>query len=251
MASTIAKTAAKPILGYWSVRGLGAQIRYMLAYANVDHAEELYAQTFDESAVGYERWNRDEWFSVKFTKGLAFPNLPYFLDGDVKLVQASAIQRYVCTKWCPELLGKTPADAGRAAMLEGLITDLNGALDKISFSVDGTREQLRDASKARLEPMHKFLGESPFLVGADVTYVDFILFEMLERCNDAHMWAGALFAELPRFEAYHARVAALPRMLTAEQRAAQGFFNGWRAKHGGAGAEMFKKYKENCDVDGW
>jgi glutathione S-transferase len=159
-------------------------------------------------------------------------------------VQASAIQRYILHKWAPELLGKTPAAIGNAAMVEGLITDLNGALDKISFGVDGTVEQLLEASKSRLEPMHTFLGDKPFLTGDDVTYVDFILFEMLERCNDAHMWNGKLFDALPSFAPYHSRVAALPGMLSAEQRAAQGFFNGWRAHHGGAGVEMFKKYKQ-------
>lgn len=49
---------------------------------------------------------------VLIAEGMPFPNLPYFLDGDVKLAQASAIQRYICHKWKPELLGRTPAEAG-------------------------------------------------------------------------------------------------------------------------------------------
>eukprot|EP01094_Clydonella_sp_ATCC50884_P017424 TRINITY_DN3033_c0_g1_i1.p2 TRINITY_DN3033_c0_g1~~TRINITY_DN3033_c0_g1_i1.p2 ORF type:complete len:241 (-),score=112.79 TRINITY_DN3033_c0_g1_i1:200-922(-) len=236
--------AAKPILGYWSVRGLGAQIRYMLKFAQVDFAEELYAQTFDESAEGYERWNRDEWMSVKFTKGLPFPNLPYFMDGDVKLTQTSAIQRYICTKWKPELLGRTPKEVGEAAMLEGLLSDLNGALDKISFFPDGTRERLMECTKTRLEPIHEFLGEKKFLVGDAVTFVDFILFEMLDKANDEHIWDGKFFDELPRFRAYHAAVQALPGMMSPEERRAQGYFNGWRAKLGGAGEDMYRKYKQ-------
>lgn len=102
----------KPVLGYWNVRGLGAQLRYLLKYCNVDFTEELFDQTFDDDATGYDRWNRDEWMKRKFELGLAFPNLPFFIDGDVRLVQASAIQRYICHKWKPDLLGHTPVEAG-------------------------------------------------------------------------------------------------------------------------------------------
>jgi len=173
----------KPVLGYWSVRGLGAQIRYILKHCQVDFEEELFPQTFDENAEGYDRWNRDEWMKRKFELGLDFPNLPFFIDGDVKLVQASAIQRYICHKWKPELLGRTPTEVGYAAMLEGQLSDLNGALDKIAFFPDGTREALKECTQTRLEPIYKFLGEKPFLVGEHVTFVDFVLFEMLVRCR--------------------------------------------------------------------
>jgi hypothetical protein len=44
--------------------------------AKVEHTEELYDQVFDDTVTGYERWNRDSWMSVKFTKGMPFPNLP-------------------------------------------------------------------------------------------------------------------------------------------------------------------------------
>ena len=200
--------------------------------------------TLRRQGYGYERWNRDEWMGVKFTKGLPFPNLPYFIDGDVKLTQSSAIQRYICSKWKPELLGRTPAEAGNAAMLEGLLSDLNSAVDKISFSMDGTQEALKETTKTRLEPIASFMGENPFLVGEEVTFVDFILFEWIEKCQDAHIWGGSFFDQIPSLRAYYERMQALPNMPSAEERAAQGLFNGWRAKLGGAGEEMFKKYKQ-------
>ena len=106
------------------MRGLGAQIRYLLKYCQVDFAEELFPQTFDDSAEGYDRWNRDEYLARKaelVAAGMPFPNLPYFLDGEVKLAQASAIQRYICHKWKPELLGKTPEEAGVVWHLLGFI----------------------------------------------------------------------------------------------------------------------------------
>ena len=48
------------------------------------------------------------WFDVKFTLGMDFPNLPYFIDGDLKLSETAAIHRYIADKWDPKLLGTTP-----------------------------------------------------------------------------------------------------------------------------------------------
>jgi len=237
-----------PTLGYWSVRGLGAQIRYLLKHCQVEFREELFPQTFDDSAEGYDRWNRKEWMEHKqkliTEMSFPFPNLPYFIDGDVKLSQTSAIQRYICHKWNPDLLGRTPAEAGNAAMVECLLSDLNAALDKIAFFPDGTQEALKECTQTRLSPVYEYLGDKPFLVGDNVTFVDFILFEMLEKCQHEHIWNGQFFNLFPLFGAYHARMAALPNMMSAEELKAQGFFNGWRAKLGGAGEEMYRKYKQ-------
>jgi len=35
------------------------------------------------------------WFDEKFNLGLDFPNLPYFIDGDVKLTQSMTIIRHI------------------------------------------------------------------------------------------------------------------------------------------------------------
>ena len=43
----------KPVLGYWKTRGLGAQIRYMFAYLNIEFEDKTYelgdAPDFDKS----------------------------------------------------------------------------------------------------------------------------------------------------------------------------------------------------------
>ena len=65
------------IFGYWNCRGRGAAIRNFLRYVNADYKEDTY--TLD---------NFDAWFAnKKQSLGLDFPNLPYLLDGDVKLTQ--------------------------------------------------------------------------------------------------------------------------------------------------------------------
>jgi hypothetical protein len=46
---------SKVVIGYWNVRGLGAQLRYMLKHCDAEFEEELFNQTFDDNAEGYER----------------------------------------------------------------------------------------------------------------------------------------------------------------------------------------------------
>lgn len=48
---------------------------------------------------------------------------------------------------------------GNAAMVEGQLSDLNGALDRIAFYPEGTQEALKECTESRLLPVYKFLGE--------------------------------------------------------------------------------------------
>ncbi len=70
-----------PILGYWEVRGITANIKYMLKYLNVPYEEKLYK--FGPKPD----YSLEDWLKEKYSLGLAFPNLPYYIDGDVKMTQ--------------------------------------------------------------------------------------------------------------------------------------------------------------------
>ena len=63
-----------PILGYWDCRGLGDPIRLLLIQAGVEFEDKRYRDP-------------KEWFANKFNLGLEFPNIPYYIDGDLKLTQ--------------------------------------------------------------------------------------------------------------------------------------------------------------------
>jgi len=65
-----------------------------------------------------------------------------------------------------------------------------------------------------------------------------------EKCQHDHIWNGEFFSLFPNFASFHARMLGLPRMMTPQELSAQGLFNGWRAKLGGAGEDMYKKYKQ-------
>ena len=68
--------AAKPILGYWSIRcgPRGNVNRNILNYAGVDYTDKIYDVETEEG--------RAEWNTFKANSGMPFANLPYMIDGD-------------------------------------------------------------------------------------------------------------------------------------------------------------------------
>lgn len=70
-------------LCYWNIRGLGSSIRNLLRYVGADY------QDVSVEFAGAPNY-RENWLKVKYTLGLDFPNLPYLVDGDLKLTQVSA-----------------------------------------------------------------------------------------------------------------------------------------------------------------
>ena len=76
---------SSPTLGYWNIRGLAQPIRYLLVIAEVDFNDKRYpfgeGHTFAERESVLKHWKQD-----KENLGLDFPNLPYYIDGDVKVV---------------------------------------------------------------------------------------------------------------------------------------------------------------------
>ncbi len=71
-----------PLLGYWNVRGLTSSIRNLLRYKEAEFEETLYEFSDEERQV---------WLADKSSLDLDFPNLPYYIDGDVKLTQVRFI----------------------------------------------------------------------------------------------------------------------------------------------------------------
>ena len=50
---------------------------------------------------------QESWIRVKDRLGLDFPNLPYLIDGDIKITQCAAIHKYLAERYMPPLLGES------------------------------------------------------------------------------------------------------------------------------------------------
>jgi glutathione S-transferase len=93
--------------GYWGVRGRGQITRLVCAHTGVKWEDKVYQSP-------------EEWFGQdKQELGILFPNLPYIIDGDIKVSESDILPRYVIKKsGQTELLGKNARDM---AMVDNVI----------------------------------------------------------------------------------------------------------------------------------
>lgn len=220
-----------PVLGYWDIRGLATPIRLLLEYAGVEYEEKLYKcgppPTFD----------RSDWMNEKFTLGLDFPNLPYYIDGDVKLSQSAVIISHLARKH--GLTGKTEADQLRVELGAAQVRDYHMDFARICYNPQFA-ELKGDYVKAlpdKLKALATFLGDRKFVAGDYVTFADFVLFEYLE--GQSHLIPD-LLKEHPVLQAFHQRVLALepidryfksPRAIIAPFNGAPAYFGGQYSDH--------------------
>ena len=101
-----------------------------LAYAGQDYEDVIYNFAATEGSA-------DHWPSHKFKLGLAFPNLPWYIDGDVKLTQSNAIVRHIGRKH--NLYGKNADEASEIDMLIDTAADVHTAIIKVIFDSDFVR----------------------------------------------------------------------------------------------------------------
>lgn len=201
----VGSAAASPTLVYWNIRGLAAPLRLALEYAGEPYTD-VRIDAGDAAAPGYKQ----SWFAHKPALGLAFPNLPYLLDGEVAITQSHAILRHIGRKH--GLCGGDAATQATVDMVVDEMADLDSSLTRLCYRTFSP-EALREWEESRLRPslaaLERFLGDGPFVAGAAVTIADFKAWDEVDKarivspgCLDAH----------PRLLAYHARFRALPRI---------------------------------------
>ncbi|CAG7726509.1 unnamed protein product [Allacma fusca] len=164
----------KPILGYWDIRGLAQPIRLLLQYLGVDYENKLYGFS---SGPGPED---ESWTSEKFTLGLDFPNIPYWIDDKIKLTESKAILKYLAKTKGPATVPDNVEDQAIADQVEGLANDVQTALQDLTYSQTGIPETpLEVALAKKFEYVETFLSKRKWVVGDKITYVDFYLYEVL------------------------------------------------------------------------
>ncbi|KAF8777976.1 Glutathione S-transferase like protein [Argiope bruennichi] len=188
---------SKPLLGYWDRRGVAEPIRYLLHFRNVDFEEKRYG-------IG-----TGEWWNEKFNLGLDFPNLPYLIDGDIKLTQSIAILRYLGHKF--GLDGKNEQQIIRVFLAEQQSVDFRAKFR--AFALTDRSGAGKDEFFINAQPVFKqweaFLGDRRYLAGDDITYVDFMFYENLDNYRLLHT---TILDEYPLLKTFHTRIKNLPEM---------------------------------------
>ncbi len=150
----------------------------MHVYLGVDFEDVMY-ETGDAPD-----FSRQGWMDIKPTLGFDFPNLPYYIDGDFKITESAAIMRYIANKYDPKLLGRSTEEKALVDMMVGIVGDLKSAVTMPCYQT-GDKEVIKAKVDGALPAIVKYLGSKDFLVGDQVTYVDFIFFELLNLIDFA------------------------------------------------------------------
>jgi glutathione S-transferase len=221
-----------PVLGYWNIRGLAQPIRLLLEHAGVAYEEKLYEcgppPDFDRSC----------WLDEKHTLGLDFPNLPYYIDGDVKLTQSRVILRYLARKH--QLDGANERERLRADLVATVLLDYH-----LDFVLTVTYNPRYEQNSALYEPVlaqrlnqfAEFLGDGKFVAGDQLTYADFVLYEFL----DSHaVYKPDVLKDHPTLAKFVERVSELEsvKRYFDSPKAIKAPFNGPQAYIGGRYSEQ-------------
>eukprot|EP00004_Rigifila_ramosa_P018916 TRINITY_DN4761_c0_g1_i1.p2 TRINITY_DN4761_c0_g1~~TRINITY_DN4761_c0_g1_i1.p2 ORF type:complete len:234 (-),score=62.84 TRINITY_DN4761_c0_g1_i1:48-656(-) len=156
---------------------------------------------------GPPTFSRDAWLSEKHTLGLDFPNLPYLIDGEVKLTESSAIMGYIARKH--GLCGADEKTQAVVAMLAGVASDFRSDITRVAYNPNFAKlraELVSGSVTAKTEALSRFLGDKAFFTGASVTYVDFVLYDLV----DIVLALAPELAVPGNLLAFHERIEALP-----------------------------------------
>jgi len=173
------KKSTEPLrFGYWAIRGLAQPIRLLLNYLHVPFTERRYVQA--------DNFSREDWDKEKFTLGLAFPNLPYLFDGDVKLTQSHSIITYISRRYGPHLTGANVVHQAEVEMLLGAAYDFRENLVDLCYS----RNFNERIGKYKSEYLPSILKQfstylvskgNVFITGTRLTLADFVLYELFDQ----------------------------------------------------------------------
>ncbi|KAM7538954.1 hypothetical protein Aperf_G00000052731 [Anoplocephala perfoliata] len=193
-----------PLIAYWNIRGLAEPIRLLLHYLGVEYDEKVY--NFGPPPGN----SREEWLSEKFKLGLDFPNLPYYIDGDYKLTQSSAIMEYIADTH--NMVPTCKKHRAVLLMLHNDIKDFRPTAAKFIYRphTDDEKKEFLRGLPDKLQQYENYLGDKEWLTGDKINYPDFSLCEILIQV-ERHIEPNCL-KNFPKLKAYLTRFENLPQL---------------------------------------
>ena len=125
-----------PTLGYYKVRAFAQPSRLLLKYTGTPFTDKYYE--FGKDLATF----KDSWYKEKFTLGLDFPNVPYYIDANVKLTQSIAILRYLGRKH--GLVARDQTGLVRQDLIEQQLVDYVTEFAEIRDKFNDTEESTKD-----------------------------------------------------------------------------------------------------------
>ena len=172
------------IVGYWSIRGLGAPLRLMCEYAGASYQARLHNVEAKEGGV----FEKSDWFVPKeeLKKKNPLINLPYIVDDGLVITQTNACLEYLGDKF--KLMGKTSAERSECTMLLCQAKDLRDDMVGTFYGRGDDPAALANLmSSASLDKFEWWLQAkgTVFLIADSPSCPDFHLWELLDQLVEA------------------------------------------------------------------
>ena len=161
----------------------------MFYYLGVDFEDKVYP-------VGdAPEYDRSSWLNEKENMGMDYPNLPYLIDGETKISETAGIMMYIARKWSPSLLGVNAAELGRVNMLWNHVLDLKMKSTTPCYMGESSADEIIDVCKPILAKLVQAIGDSKWIAGPNLTWLDFYFAENLGLLDKLSF--GAVYADFP------------------------------------------------------
>jgi len=182
----------------------------MLEYLGIDYERKGYKLP-DLGLASKESYMDLEWFREKWTLGLDHPNIPYVIDGEVRLSQTLAVMKYIARKGDRQLTPKTETETINCEMAEGAVQDIWQPFYMLIYNPEyknmraGYLAKIPDTFKA----FEKVLGSRKWLGGDNLTYIDFQACEVLDHME---LMCAEIFDDLPNVKNYKTNFFSLDKI---------------------------------------
>ncbi|KAK3739513.1 hypothetical protein QZH41_016188 [Actinostola sp. cb2023] len=108
--------------------------------------------------------------------------LPYYIDGDIKVTQSNAVLRHIARKH--GLCGETAKEKSIVDVLENQLMDFRNGFVGLCYNPNNFEENKKAFLKKvsiSIKAFADFLGEKNYLAGDKITFVDFVMYELLDQ----------------------------------------------------------------------
>eukprot|EP01121_Diplochlamys_sp_Union-15-3_P012913 TRINITY_DN3937_c0_g1_i1.p1 TRINITY_DN3937_c0_g1~~TRINITY_DN3937_c0_g1_i1.p1 ORF type:complete len:227 (-),score=33.79 TRINITY_DN3937_c0_g1_i1:59-739(-) len=195
----------KVVIAYWDIRGLANPVRFILEYTKTPYVDKQYVA---KGSPG--NWDVSDWLNDKEKLGLDFPNLPYLIDGDLKVTQSNTILRYLGNK--NGLSGKDNKEKAIVDMLGDVAMDFRNEIIKLVYNRDF--KDLVGNFEHKTVPnyfsrLSTFLGDKKWFIGDNLTWPDFVLFELFDQTR---LMVPHAFDSFPRLANFVKRFESIPEI---------------------------------------